>query len=304
MRLLSPDVTTAPLDHEPLPTGRGRRRLPHRGGAHPRHRRRRRGRAVGDDRGHGPRHRGRRGVRRGLRARARRRSRTASGSTSRPGSRCGSPPASAPCGPSPSGYARSGWPEASRFGHAGRFRAATSADASTGAPFVARFASMTEPLVVLDGRQQALRRPARAPGHRPHRRHAARSSSSSARPARASPRCAARSTGSRPIDSGTITIDGKPLPEEGKALAQLRADVGMVFQSLQPLRAQDDPRERHARPDQGPQDVAKADGREAGHGAARPGRRRRTRPTSTPPSSPAASSSASPSPARWPWTPR
>ena len=43
------------------------------------------------------------------------------------------------------------------------------------------------------------------------------------------------------IDSGTITIDGKPLPEEGKALAQLRADVGMVFQSLQPLRAQDDP---------------------------------------------------------------
>ena len=34
------------------------------------------------------------------------------------------------------------------------------------------------------------------------------------------------------IESGTITIDGKPLPEEGKALAQLRADVGMVFQSF------------------------------------------------------------------------
>ncbi len=34
------------------------------------------------------------------------------------------------------------------------------------------------------------------------------------------------------IDSGTITIDGKNLPEEGKALAQLRADVGMVFQSF------------------------------------------------------------------------
>src|SRR6195952_5995075 len=31
--------------------------------------------------------------------------------------------------------------------------------------------------------------------------------------------------------SGTITIDGVPLPEEGKALARLRADVGMVFQS-------------------------------------------------------------------------
>jgi len=34
------------------------------------------------------------------------------------------------------------------------------------------------------------------------------------------------------IDSGTITIDGVPLPEEGKALARLRADVGMVFQSF------------------------------------------------------------------------
>ncbi|KGN36685.1 amino acid ABC transporter ATP-binding protein [Knoellia aerolata] len=34
------------------------------------------------------------------------------------------------------------------------------------------------------------------------------------------------------IESGTITIDGKTLPEEGKALAQLRADVGMVFQSF------------------------------------------------------------------------
>ena len=34
------------------------------------------------------------------------------------------------------------------------------------------------------------------------------------------------------IESGTITIDGQTLPEEGKALAQLRADVGMVFQSF------------------------------------------------------------------------
>jgi glutamate transport system ATP-binding protein len=34
------------------------------------------------------------------------------------------------------------------------------------------------------------------------------------------------------IESGTITIDGKKLPEEGKGLAQLRADVGMVFQSF------------------------------------------------------------------------
>ena len=34
------------------------------------------------------------------------------------------------------------------------------------------------------------------------------------------------------IDEGTIMIDGKKLPEEGKALAELRADVGMVFQSF------------------------------------------------------------------------
>jgi glutamate transport system ATP-binding protein len=34
------------------------------------------------------------------------------------------------------------------------------------------------------------------------------------------------------IDSGTITIDGARLPEEGRALARLRADVGMVFQSF------------------------------------------------------------------------
>jgi glutamate transport system ATP-binding protein len=34
------------------------------------------------------------------------------------------------------------------------------------------------------------------------------------------------------IDAGTITIDGEPLPAEGKQLAQLRAKVGMVFQSF------------------------------------------------------------------------
>ncbi|RBY76165.1 amino acid ABC transporter ATP-binding protein [Blastococcus sp. TF02-09] len=35
-----------------------------------------------------------------------------------------------------------------------------------------------------------------------------------------------------PIDKGQITIDGALLPEEGKELARLRADVGMVFQSF------------------------------------------------------------------------
>jgi glutamate transport system ATP-binding protein len=35
-----------------------------------------------------------------------------------------------------------------------------------------------------------------------------------------------------PIDSGTITFDGRVLPAEGRALAQLRSEVGMVFQSF------------------------------------------------------------------------
>ncbi|OAR22911.1 glutamate ABC transporter ATP-binding protein [Streptomyces sp. ERV7] len=34
------------------------------------------------------------------------------------------------------------------------------------------------------------------------------------------------------IESGAISIDGRPLPEEGKGLAALRAEVGMVFQSF------------------------------------------------------------------------
>ncbi|MEU2659352.1 amino acid ABC transporter ATP-binding protein [Streptomyces sp. NPDC007325] len=34
------------------------------------------------------------------------------------------------------------------------------------------------------------------------------------------------------IDSGEIRIDGRPLPAEGRELARLRADVGMVFQSF------------------------------------------------------------------------
>ncbi|WP_374938358.1 amino acid ABC transporter ATP-binding protein [Streptomyces sp. Ru62] len=34
------------------------------------------------------------------------------------------------------------------------------------------------------------------------------------------------------IESGTILLDGQPLPAEGRALARLRAEVGMVFQSF------------------------------------------------------------------------
>jgi glutamate transport system ATP-binding protein len=35
-----------------------------------------------------------------------------------------------------------------------------------------------------------------------------------------------------PIQSGTIMLEGRPLPEEGKELARLRSEVGMVFQSF------------------------------------------------------------------------
>jgi glutamate transport system ATP-binding protein len=59
------------------------------------------------------------------------------------------------------------------------------------------------------------------------------------------------------IDAGTITLEGVPLPSEGRALARLRAEVGMVFQSfnlfahmtvlqnlmLGPVKAQRRPRE-------------------------------------------------------------
>jgi glutamate transport system ATP-binding protein len=34
------------------------------------------------------------------------------------------------------------------------------------------------------------------------------------------------------IDGGSITLAGEPLPQEGKALARMRSDVGMVFQSF------------------------------------------------------------------------
>ncbi|MFH9013239.1 amino acid ABC transporter ATP-binding protein [Streptomyces sp. NPDC017943] len=34
------------------------------------------------------------------------------------------------------------------------------------------------------------------------------------------------------VESGEIVLDGQPLPEEGRPLARLRADVGMVFQSF------------------------------------------------------------------------
>ena len=35
-----------------------------------------------------------------------------------------------------------------------------------------------------------------------------------------------------PVDAGTIEVDGRPLPAEGRELAKLRSDVGMVFQQF------------------------------------------------------------------------
>ena len=105
------------------------------------------------------------------------------------------------------------------------------------------------------------------------------------------------------IESGTITIDGKPLPEEGKALAQLRADVGMVFQSFNLFAHKTILRQRHPRPDQGAQEV-QGRGRTSRPASCSSASASPARPTSTPPSSPAASSSASRSPAPWPWSPR
>ena len=101
---------------------------------------------------------------------------------------------------------------------------------------------------------------------------------------------------------GTIHIDGEPLPAEGRALARLRADVGMVFQSFN-LFGHKTVLENVTL---GPTQVR-------GSARPRPSSRRwscwtgsasPTRRTSTRPSSPAASSSAPRSPARWRCSPR
>jgi glutamate transport system substrate-binding protein len=122
----------------------------------------------------------------------------------------------------------------------------------------------------------------------------ARSSSSSGRPARASRRSCRTINRLETIDSGTISIDGQVLPEEGKDLARLRADVGMVFQSFN-LFAHKTILENVTL---GPIKVRKLKKDDAEKRAMelldRVGIA--TRPTSTRPSSPAGSSSASPSP--------
>ena len=59
-----------------------------------------------------------------------------------------------------------------------------------------------------------------------------------------------------PIDSGIIEIDGKPLPAEGRELATLRADVGMVFQSFNLFAHKTHRGQRDAGAGQGAQDGA------------------------------------------------
>ena len=104
------------------------------------------------------------------------------------------------------------------------------------------------------------------------------------------------------IDDGSITLDGKSLPQEGKALAALRAEVGMVFQSFNLFAHKTilenvtlGPSRSAARTRQRPRRRAAS----SSSGWASPRRR-----TSTPPSSPAASSSVWRSPARWRWSRR
>ena len=56
-----------------------------------------------------------------------------------------------------------------------------------------------------------------------------------------------------PIDSGRILVDGRPIPEEGRALARAARRRRHGLPVVQPVRPQDGSRQRHARPDQGAQ---------------------------------------------------
>ena len=107
-----------------------------------------------------------------------------------------------------------------------------------------------------------------------------------------------------PIDSGTITLDGQPLPEEGKALARLRADVGMVFQSFNLFAHKTVLQNVTLGPTRVKRGQSRSEAEQRGHDPARPGRHRRPGATSCPHSSPAASSSVSRSRGRWRWSPK
>ena len=105
------------------------------------------------------------------------------------------------------------------------------------------------------------------------------------------------------IDKGSITLDGQPLPQEGKALANLRAEVGMVFQSFN-LFAHKTILENVTLGPIKVRGIGRQEAEAQAHGAARAGRRRAPGRRSTPPSSPAVSSSASRSRGPWRWSRR
>ena len=100
------------------------------------------------------------------------------------------------------------------------------------------------------------------------------------------------------IDSGTIKVDGQPLPAEGKALARLRADVGMVFQSFN-LFAHKTVLENVVLGQVKAKGIKPVAGQARRRWTCSTGSASPTRPTSCPRSSPAVSSSASRSPGRW-----
>ena len=114
------------------------------------------------------------------------------------------------------------------------------------------------------------------------------------------------------IDAGRLSVDGELVGyrERGGRLYELpdrevcrkRAEIGMVFQQLQPVPPHDRAGERHR--GAGPGEAGAGDGGvRAGPGAARPGRPGGQGWTPTRVSSRAASSSGSPSPGRWPCSP-
>jgi glutamate transport system ATP-binding protein len=76
------------------------------------------------------------------------------------------------------------------------------------------------------------------------------------------------------FESGSITIDGKELPAGGQGAGRPARRRRHGLPVLQPLRAQDDPRERHARPDQGPQEEPRLQAEKRAMELARAGRRR------------------------------
>ena len=103
------------------------------------------------------------------------------------------------------------------------------------------------------------------------------------------------------FQQGRIEIAGHEVTHDPVRLRNLRKDVGIVFQTQQPLPAPDRGQERHRRLLRITQKVPEKEARVLAEKVLDTGRPRRKSSTPIPTSSsPAASSSASPSPAPWP----